>query len=78
VACSLANARRRSGDAFPEKVFTGKLTAISPEVDPTTRSVDLHGTIENRDGLLRSGLFVDIELVSSHSEDVLIIVEKPR
>ena len=60
-------------DAFPKQVFTGALTAISPEVDPATRSVDLQGTVDNPEGLLRSGLFVDIELVSKASEEVLLI-----
>ncbi|PXA03997.1 efflux transporter periplasmic adaptor subunit [Coraliomargarita sinensis] len=49
-------------DAYPEKEFQGELTAISPEIDATTRSVALQGTLQNADGLLRSGLFVEIEI----------------
>ncbi|MFW5874404.1 MAG: efflux RND transporter periplasmic adaptor subunit [Verrucomicrobiota bacterium] len=62
-----------TSDAYPEEVFAGELTAVSPEVDPTTRSVALQGTVENPDGFLRSGLFVNIELVSKESEEVLLI-----
>lgn len=62
-----------SSDAFPERTFTGTLTAISPEIDPATRSVALQGTLENPEALLRSGLFVNIELVSGETEDVILI-----
>jgi len=60
-------------DAYPERTFIGTLTAISPVIDPTTRSVALQGTIDNPDGLLLSGLFVNIELVSDEAEEVLLI-----
>jgi membrane fusion protein (multidrug efflux system) len=60
-------------DAYPEQTFVGTLTAISPVIDPATRSVALQGTIDNPDGLLRSGLFVNIELVADQTEEVLLI-----
>ena len=60
-------------DAYLEQVFVGELTAISPEVDPTTRTVALQGTIDNPDGRLRSGLFVDVQLVTEAEEEVLLI-----
>jgi membrane fusion protein (multidrug efflux system) len=46
---------------------------VSPEIDPATRSVALQGTIDNPDGLLRSGLFVNVELVSDQTEEVTLI-----
>jgi membrane fusion protein (multidrug efflux system) len=60
-------------DAYPDRTFIGSLTAISPEIDPATRSVALQGTLDNPDALLRSGLFVNIELVSAQTENVLLI-----
>ena len=60
-------------DAFSGRSFPGKLTAVSPEIDPATRSVALQGTIDNPDGLLRSGLFVNVELVSDQTEQVTLI-----
>lgn len=62
-----------TSDAFSGRTFVGELTAMSPEIDPATRSVALQGTIDNPEGLLRSGLFVNIELVSEQTEDVLLI-----
>jgi len=60
-------------DAYPERTFVGSLTAISPEIDPATRSVALQGALDNPESLLRSGLFVNIELVSDQAEEVLLI-----
>ncbi|WPJ95152.1 efflux RND transporter periplasmic adaptor subunit [Coraliomargarita algicola] len=62
-----------TSDAYPEQTFVGQLTAISPVIDPSTRSVALQGTIDNPESLLRSGLFVNIELVSEQTEEVLLI-----
>lgn len=62
-----------TSDVYPGKIFEGTLTAISPEVDPTTRSFELQGTLENKEGLLRSGTFVDISITLPDEHDVLII-----
>lgn len=45
-------------DAYPGRSFTGKITAISPKVDATTRNVTVQATIPNPDGALRPGMFV--------------------
>lgn len=64
---------RITSDAYPEAGFEGELTAISPEIDPATRSVALQGTVDNLQGLLRAGLFVNIELIADATETVLLI-----
>lgn len=60
-------------DAYQELSFEGTVTAISPEIDPTTRSVQVQGTLENPDGLLRAGLFVRVE-VTLPQEDLVTVV----
>ncbi len=60
-------------DAYPEKTFEGKLTAISPQIDPITRTIELQGTLDNPEGLLRSGLFVDVTLTLPKSDEVVVI-----
>ncbi|HTL53807.1 MAG TPA: efflux RND transporter periplasmic adaptor subunit [Planctomycetota bacterium] len=57
-------------DTYTNQVFDGKLTAINPEVDVTTRSVRLRGTFENPEHRLRPGMFARIE--------VLLPVEHPE
>lgn len=60
-------------DAYPGKSFEGRLTAISPQVDSTTRSVELQGTLKNPDGLLKPGLFVNVTVTLSEDNPVLTI-----
>jgi len=45
--------------AFPGEVFTGKIAAISPVLDPTTRSIQARTEIGNPGGKLKPGMFVD-------------------
>lgn len=60
-------------DAFPEQIFEGTLTAINAEVDVMTRTVQLRGTLDNKDGKLRSGMFVQTNLILPGDNQVTII-----
>jgi len=60
-------------DAFPDIRFEGALTAISPTVDPITRTVELQGTLDNPDGKLRAGLFVRVEVTLPEEEEVTTV-----
>ena len=62
-----------SSDAYPGQQFTGKVTAINPEIDPATRSVRVQATLANGNGRLRPGMFVSANLILAHSEKVLFI-----
>jgi membrane fusion protein (multidrug efflux system) len=46
--------------AFPGRTFTGKVTAVSPQVDSATRSIPLQATVENGDRALRPGMFAQM------------------
>jgi membrane fusion protein (multidrug efflux system) len=60
-------------DVYPDQLFEGTLTAISPQIDPTTRSVKLQGTLENEDERLRPGLFVKVTVTLPKKNDVLVV-----
>lgn len=60
-------------DASPDKVFTGKVTAIAAEVDAATRNVKVQATLANSDGLLRPGMFVNVDVLGSSSRSVLVV-----
>jgi membrane fusion protein (multidrug efflux system) len=64
---------RVSMDAYPDKQFEGKLTAVNPNLDEATRSVRLQATLDNPGQLLRPGMFARIELVLPSAPDVLVI-----
>lgn len=60
-------------DAFPERTFTGELTALNSSLDADTRSIPLQATLENPDGLLRPGMFVRVEVVLPERKSVLVV-----
>ena len=60
-------------DATPGRVFTGKVTALNPEVDASSRNVKVQATVANSDGDLRPGMFARVQLVLPETEPILAI-----
>jgi len=52
-------------DAYPDKLFTGRVRDISKVLDPNTRSAKARIELDNPLGLMRSGMFVTAELHST-------------
>ena len=63
----------RVGLEESEEIFDGRITAISPDVDPVTRNFRLQATVDNADRRLKPGMFVDVEIVVGTGTPVLII-----
>jgi membrane fusion protein (multidrug efflux system) len=49
-------------DAYPDKSFSGTISAINSAVDTTTRTVQVRATLSNDDLLLRPGMFGTVSL----------------
>ncbi|MGD9384382.1 MAG: efflux RND transporter periplasmic adaptor subunit [Desulfobacterales bacterium] len=64
---------RLTNDAFPIQVISGKITAISPQVDATTRNIRMQATVENPADLLRPGMYVNVSVVLPDRIEVLTI-----
>jgi membrane fusion protein (multidrug efflux system) len=64
---------RVTTDAYPDRRFDGTLTALNPDLDPSTRSVGLQATFENPDQLLRPGMFARVEVLLPEEQNVLVI-----
>lgn len=64
---------RLVSDAVPDKVFSGKVTAINPEIDPATRSLQIQASLENKDHTLLPGMFANVEIVLPEIENVLAV-----
>jgi membrane fusion protein (multidrug efflux system) len=62
-------------DAFRGRGFEGKVSRISPAVNPQSRSFTIEARIANREGLLKPGLFAKLDLRLAHEEDVLTVPE---
>lgn len=56
-------------DAFPDDVFTGKVSLLSPQVDADTRTARARLEVTNRQGRLRPGMFVEVTLFDPHHGD---------
>lgn len=61
--------------AYPERVFPGAVAAIDPRVNMQTRSVTVVGRLPNADGLLKPGMFGEVELVVQVREDATVVPE---
>jgi membrane fusion protein, copper/silver efflux system len=59
--------------SFPDKIFKSKISFINPYVDPETRTVKIRSEFDNKDGILKPGMFVTTSLISSTSEKMLVI-----
>ncbi|HKU45055.1 MAG TPA: efflux RND transporter periplasmic adaptor subunit [Polyangiales bacterium] len=64
---------RVQSDAYPSSDYVGKLSAIQPEVDPTTRQVKLRATLENPQHELRPGMFVRVQVVLPREDKLLVV-----
>jgi membrane fusion protein (multidrug efflux system) len=49
-------------DAFAGQTFAGRITAINPRVDPSTRTVQLQATLPNKNRTLLPGMFANLAI----------------
>jgi len=61
---------------YPDRVFEGKVYAISPNVEAASRSVVVRALITNPDRQLRPGMFAEVETLQALREDVLTVPER--
>lgn len=64
---------RVTADARPDTVIEGSITAINPEVDVATRNIQIQATVPNADELLRTGMYVTVDVVLAARNNVLTI-----
>jgi membrane fusion protein (multidrug efflux system) len=70
---AINNVVRIKTDAAPNQTLEGKITAISPEIDPVTRNVRVQATVTNTGEALRAGMYVNVDVVLPTQTDVLAI-----
>jgi len=59
-------------DAFGGRSFTGEITGIDSRVDPVTRSVKVRAVLPNKDGVLKSGILMTLEVLKSRRKAAVI------
>lgn len=60
-------------DAYPDRTFNGKVTRLSPVVDPITRSAYAEVTLSNPHRKLKPGMFAEIDIVVVSSKGAVVV-----
>lgn len=61
-------------DAYPDRVFTGKINAIDPLIG-SSRTVQVQAVLPNENNQLKAGMFARVQVISPDSPHVLTIPE---
>ncbi len=64
-----------TGDTFGDRAWMGKVDSIDVRIDPATRNVLVRALVDNPDGRLRPGMFVNVRVALPDSREVLVIPE---
>jgi membrane fusion protein (multidrug efflux system) len=59
--------------AYPGRTFVGQISAVSPRIDVSTRSVRLRATLKNPEQLLRPGMFAEVHTLLPAHENLLTL-----
>jgi len=60
---------------LPDRTFSGEVYFVAPSLDPRTRRLLLKAWVPNGDGVLKPGLFANIQVEIARHEDALTIPE---
>src|ERR1700719_454806 len=62
-------------DAYPGKVFEGKITTIEPQISADTRNIHVQATMSNPDHILKPGMFATTTVVLPDKPAVVTVPE---
>jgi RND family efflux transporter MFP subunit len=65
-----ANIKVRS---YPDRKFIGKVVKISPILDPITRMAEIEVLLDNREQLLKPGMYAEVEVIAGILEKVIVV-----
>jgi membrane fusion protein, multidrug efflux system len=60
-------------DAFPSRVFAGKVTAINPNIDEVLRTISIQATVQNPKEEILPGMFGSVHFEIGNSISLLVI-----
>jgi RND family efflux transporter MFP subunit len=60
-------------EAFPGRVFQGKVSRLSPSVDTQTRSLEVEALLDNGEGLLKPGFFARAVVATNEAVESLFV-----
>ena len=60
-------------DAYPGQVFNGRVSEISPVVDPASRTLEIKISVNNTRSLLKAGMFAKVRVITERKENIVKI-----
>jgi multidrug efflux pump subunit AcrA (membrane-fusion protein) len=60
-------------DAYPDRIFSGSVSRISPAVNTATRAFPFEALVPNKDAVLKPGTFARVHIESGKVDDVLTL-----
>jgi membrane fusion protein, multidrug efflux system len=63
---------RLVSDTYKDRTFTGKINRVYPTIDPMNRTFQIEVLVDNREGLLRPGMFSRVTLDLDEEEAILL------
>lgn len=60
-------------DAYPSKTFSGSVDRISPIIEGRSRTETIKVELDNKDGLLKPGMFIRASIATYDKKDVIVI-----
>ena len=61
---------------FPDEKFHGKVVLVGNQVEAGSRTVEVRIAVDNTDRRLKSGMFADVEIVTTILDNVLLISDR--
>ena len=71
--CAVGQFVRMRVEAYPGRTFEGRVSRVSPVVDPATRSTLIEAKLDNAFGKLRSGMFGEVTLITGSRSGVVAV-----
>jgi RND family efflux transporter MFP subunit len=62
--------------AYPGRVFRGKVRAVSPVVDPETKTCGVHIDFDNPSGEIKPGMHAEVEIAAEVFRDRLLVPQE--
>ena len=62
-----------NSDAAPDEAFIGEITAIESQVDVASRNIRIQATLQNPDGQLKPGMFINVLVEHAKAREVFAI-----
>jgi membrane fusion protein (multidrug efflux system) len=60
-------------DAIPGRVFSGEVSAVDSGIDTGTRTLKVRATLANPEGVMRPGMFAQVETITGEAQPVLTL-----